>query len=369
MTAPRLEIDLQKIQHNAGVLVRRLARKGIAVTGVTKAALGCPLIAGAMLKAGIRTLADSRIENIEAMRRTNVDAEMLLIRSPMLSQADRVVAAADVSFNTEIGIIAALSEAAKRMNRHHGIVLMVELGDLREGVMPCDVESTVASILRCSNIVLMGIGANLGCRSGITPDARNMGELSTITTALEARFAISLENVTGGNSSNMTWALNASDVGRVNNLRLGEAILLGNDPLQGTPIAGLYTDAIMLVAEVIEAKSKPAKPWGNVGLIHFPQSCASAFRGRVSQAILAIGHQDVDPAGLRPSQAITVLSASSDHLIVDSRSTDMTAGSEVSFGLDYGALLRAMTSPYVAKVIVSNSKRMCGKQKMSQACR
>jgi predicted amino acid racemase len=358
LTAPRLEINLQKIQYNATVLVRRLARRGIAVSGVTKATLGCPRIASAMLKGGVQQLADSRIENIEAMRQANVDAEMLLIRSPMLSQADRVVAAADVSFNTELDVIAELSRAAKRLGRHHGIVLMVELGDLREGVMPCDVENAVASILRCSNIALIGIGANLGCRSGIAPDARNMGELSSITTALEAKFGISLETVSGGNSSNMTWALNASNIGRVNSLRLGEAILLGNDPHQSTPIPGLHTDAIILVAEVIEMKSKPATPWGDVGHIPFPRSHAPALRETVSQAILAIGHQDVDPAGLRPSRAITVLSASSDHLIVDAAGTDMAPGTEVSFGLDYRALLRAMTSPYVAKVMLSNDNRM-----------
>ncbi len=35
MSAPRLEIDLVKIQHNAATLVDRLAVDGISVTGVT----------------------------------------------------------------------------------------------------------------------------------------------------------------------------------------------------------------------------------------------------------------------------------------------------------------------------------------------
>ena len=170
MTAPRLEIDLNKIQHNARTLVRRLADKGIAVTGVTKSFLGCPPIAHAMLKAGVTSLGDARIENIETMRRANVMAEMRLIRSPMLSQVDRVVATADVSFNTELDIIGALSAAARRADCRHGIVLMVELGDLREGIMPGDLEKIVAKTLRFPNIVLKGIGVNLDCRSGISPD-------------------------------------------------------------------------------------------------------------------------------------------------------------------------------------------------------
>ncbi len=52
MTAPRLEIDLDKIHHNARALVEALARRSISVTGVTKATLGSPDIAQTMLDAG-----------------------------------------------------------------------------------------------------------------------------------------------------------------------------------------------------------------------------------------------------------------------------------------------------------------------------
>ena len=88
---------------------------------------------------------------------------MTLIRSPMISQVERVVAHADVSFNTEMEVIGKLSDAAYGSGRTHGIVLMVELGDLREGIMPEDLLSTVRETLRCRNIVLKGIGTNLAC--------------------------------------------------------------------------------------------------------------------------------------------------------------------------------------------------------------
>ena len=194
MTAPRLEIDLDKIHHNARTLVERLAERGISVTGVTKATLGSPEIAGALLRAGVSALGDSRIENIEAMRRARVPASMTLIRSPMLSQVDRVVAHADVSFNTELDVISKLSSAAQKARRTHGIVLMVELGDLREGIMPGDLENTVRETLRFPNIALEGIGTNLACRSGVSPDARNMAELSALADSIEATFGLTLEH-------------------------------------------------------------------------------------------------------------------------------------------------------------------------------
>ena len=147
MTAPRLEIDLDKIHHNARTLIERLGGHGISVTGVTKATLGSPEIARALVHAGVRGIGDSRIENIEAMRRARIETSMTLIRSPMLSQVERVVAHADVSFNTELDVISKLSAAACTANRTHGIVLMVELGDLREGVMPDQLNETVRHVI------------------------------------------------------------------------------------------------------------------------------------------------------------------------------------------------------------------------------
>ncbi|MDB4484019.1 alanine racemase, partial [bacterium] len=247
MTAPRLEINLDKLQHNARTLVERLTVRGITVTGVTKATLGSPEIAGALLSAGVSRLGDSRIENIEAMRRVRVPMPMTLVRSPMLSQAARVVKYADVSFNTELDVISALSSAAHKAKRTHGIVLMVELGDLREGIMPGDLENTVRETLRLPNIVLKGIGTNLACRCGVSPDTRNMAELSALADSIEATFGLTLEIVSGGNSANLNWALGGSDIGRINDLRLGESILLGREPLHRQPIDGLHTDAITLI--------------------------------------------------------------------------------------------------------------------------
>ncbi len=355
MTAPRLEINLDKIHQNARTLVERLTNRGISVTGVTKATLGAPEIAGALLRAGVRGLGDSRIENIEAMHRARVPASMTLIRSPMLSQVDRVVTFADVSFNTEVDVISKLSSAAREANRTHEIVLMVELGDLREGIMRGDLENTVRDTLRLPNIVFKGIGTNLACRSGVSPDATNMAELSALAGAIEATFGLTLDIVSGGNSANLQWALGGADTGRINNLRLGESILLGRDPLHRQPIDGLFTDAITLIAEVIESKVKPSQPWGEIAQTAFGQGTPASDRGYIMQTILAIGRQDTDPCGLHPPPMLEILGASSDHLITDSGRDRVPVGTELAFQLNYSALVRSMTSPFVTKVMKPQS--------------
>lgn len=353
MTAPRLEIDLDKIHHNAITLVERLSERGISVTGVTKATLGAPEIANAWLEAGVAGLGDSRIENIESMRRARVAASMTLVRTPMASQAEQVVAFADVSCNTELDVIRKLSSAAAKANCTHGILLMVELGDLREGIMPGDLESTVRKVLGFPNLAFKGIGTNLACRSGVSPDNKNMAELSALADSIDTTFGGIVSTVSGGNSANLQWALGESDVGRVNNLRLGEAMLLGREPLHRKPIKGLHTDAITLVAEVIEAKRKPSKPWGKIAQAAFGEVAPLSDTGDIAQTILAIGRQDTDPAGLAPPPGIEILAASSDHLVVDSgnRHDRLAVGAEIPFQLNYSALLRAMTSPFITKVM------------------
>jgi len=349
MFAPRLEIDLGKIQHNARTLVERLARRDISVTGVTKATLGSPEIANAMLRAGVSGLGDSRIENIEAMRNSNVSARLSLIRSPMLSQAKRVVTSADVSFNTELEVIRQLSLEAGKLDRTHAVVLMVELGDLREGIMPGDLMAAVSETLNLPNIVLKGLGTNLACRSGASPDDTNMGELSRLAALIEATFDISLEIVSGGNSANLEWAFSSEHTWRVNNLRLGESILLGCETLHRNVIDGLHTDAITLVAEVIESKVKPTQPTGKLAQTAFGASPVPTDRGAITQTILAIGIQDIDPCGLRPPEGIEILGSSSDHLVTTSTVDSATVGAEMTFQLDYSALVRAMTSPFVTR--------------------
>ncbi|MFN3172759.1 MAG: alanine racemase, partial [Hyphomicrobiales bacterium] len=236
-----------------------------------------------------------------------------------------------------------------------GVILMVELGDLREGILPADLEAVVRRTRDFPNIAFEGIGTNLACRCGVAPSAANMGELSHLADALDATFGSIVATVSGGNSSNLNWVLSGADTGRINHLRLGEALLLGCEPLHRQPIEGLYTDAITLVAEVIECGTKPTKPWGEIAENAFGDVVRPTDRGNVQQAILALGHMDVDPEGLTAPEGVSILGSSSDHLIVDCGKERLAVGSQIPFQLKYSALIRAMASPFVAKIVERRS--------------
>ena len=358
MTTPRLEIDLGAIRDNTRVLVDRLAPLGIGVTGVTKASLGSAGVARALLAGGATGLGDSRIENLARLDVAGVDASRTLIRSPMPSQVDAVVAHAHTSLNTEVAVLGGLSAAAVRRSITHSVVLMVELGDLREGVAAADVVALARTAVGLPGLVLAGLGTNLACQCGVVPDQATMDELSVLVEQVEAACGVELTVVSGGNSANLDWAFATSDVGRVNDLRLGESILLGTEPLHRRPIGGLRTDAFALVAEIIELQVKPAQPWGEQAQTAFGAQAARRGTGSIRQAIVALGRQDVDPEGLALPPGIELLGASSDHLVLDLGDVDVAVGDELTFGLRYSALLRAMTSAFVTKVESASHDRL-----------
>jgi predicted amino acid racemase len=330
------------------------AERDVSVTGITKAMRGLPELGRVLLDAGVAALGDSRIGNIERLRADGIDAPIVLIRSPLPSEVERVVAAADMSCNAEVEVVELLSDAATRAHRVHGVMLMVELGDLREGIMPCELHDAVARCLALPNIEVRGIGTNLACRNGVVPDDRNMGELSALGESIEARFGITLSVVSGGNSANLDWLRSTDRVGRIDNLRLGESILLGRDPLQGSPIPGLHHDAVTIHAEVIESKYKPRRAWGARAHTPFLPPAATASDGECHgwHSLLGIGHQDTDPLDLCAPPGFRIIGASSDHLVIAS-DRRLPLGSEVAFRPGYSALVRAMSSRYLQPVIRS----------------
>ncbi|HIC36787.1 MAG TPA: alanine/ornithine racemase family PLP-dependent enzyme, partial [Candidatus Marinimicrobia bacterium] len=343
---PRIEISLSQIRENTKKLSELYMQKGISLMGVTKAVLGEPSIAKAMIQGGVKFIADSRIENIQKMKSAGISTQFVLLRTP-LSQAESIVKNADISLNTEIETLKKLSYHAKGQNKIHQVIIMVELGDLREGILPCDLPQLVRKTLSLPHIKIIGIGCNLACYGGIKPDDKNMRELSELVDLIEKEFQIDLEIISGGNSANFEWFKSSQDVGRVNNLRLGESILLGCETVGRKVIPGLHTGAFQLIAEVIESKRKASVPLGEICQDAFGNVPGFLDRGDHQRVIIALGRQDVQVSNLKSNNKLKMIGSSSDHIILDGENHNLEVGDEVSFSLDYGGLLATMTSPFV----------------------
>ncbi|MBZ9608796.1 alanine/ornithine racemase family PLP-dependent enzyme [Clostridium estertheticum] len=347
---PCVEVNLKKLTHNVKTILAMCNKKHIDVTSVTKVFCAQKPIVEAILRAGVTEVADSRILNLKKLK--DLNCKKMMLRIPMISEVYEVVKYSDCSLNSEIDTIRKLGAAAKDLNKMHNVILMVDLGDLREGVLIDDVASIVSKIVKLDNINLIGLGTNVTCYGGIIPDTENLGKLIKLKLDIEKNFSLRLPIISGGNSSSLYMVINDTMPEEINQLRIGEAIVLGRETSFGLAVPNCYEDAFILSGEVVEIKSKPTVPTGTIGMDAFGNKPHFEDKGIRKRAIIAIGRQDIRVEGLIPLDTdISIFGASSDHLILDVTDSkkELTVGDIVDFKIDYGCLLAAMTSPYVEK--------------------
>ncbi len=361
MSGPYVTIDLGKVQENARVITDLCAAHGIEVTGVTKVTCGMPPVARAMLAGGVTSIGESRMENIRRLKVSGINAPIMLLRIPPLSAVDEIVTSVDISLNSEFSVIEALSEAAVRRGIVHDIILMVDLGDLREGIWTDDLIPIAAGVVKLSGVRIVGIGTNLSCYGGIIPTCGNMDTLVYYADEIEGRFNVKLRYLSGGNSSSLSLIAEGGMPPRINHVRIGEGILLGRETVERRPWPETSQDAFVLKAEVIELKEKPSIPIGERGQDAFggkprfadgASEHLSGAKREMVRAILNVGREDVLVEGMEPIDTrLAILGASSDHLIVDVTRAEgsVALGGELDFLMNYGALLAVMTSSYVEK--------------------
>lgn len=350
MTGRVLSVDLAKVEHNARTIVELCAGYGIGVTGVTKGLCGDPEVARAMLRGGVESIGESRLENVERLRAGGVEAPVLLLRIPSRSNVERVVELAAVSCNSDLGVVEALAAAARARGLRHRVILMVDLGDLREGVWPDRVGDAARRVAGIEGVDLAGLGANLACFGGVVPTVENMTRLVGLVEQVEAERGRRLERISAGSSSALRLVAAGQMPARVDHLRIGEAILLGRETSERAPWPGTFQDAVVLHGEVLELARKPSAPVGPRGQDAMGHVPVLEDRGWIDHALVNLGTVDADVAGLTPvDDRLVVLGGSSDYLVLDASGAqgELRVGDGVAFLPGYGAMVTAASSPYV----------------------
>jgi len=349
---PLLRINLEKLRENTQTIVNLCEKRNIKVVGVTKVFCAIPEVALTMVKGGVEILGDSRIKNLKKLQ--YIPVPKMFLRIPMKSEVEEVIKYADISLNSEIDTIKNLSEEAKKQRKIHEIILMVDLGDLREGVLKEDVITIVEQIVKLEGIKFRGIGTNLTCYGSVIPTPDILEELVEIKNSINKKFNLNLDIVSGGNSSSLYLVQNGLIPRGITQLRIGEAIVLGRETAFGDRIPHTYDDVFTLEAQIVELKEKPSYPRGILGMDAFGERQVYVDRGIMKRAILAIGKQDVNMNDLIPvDSSIELIGSSSDHLIVNVTNSQFPykVGDIIKFNLRYGGILSCSTSEYVEKVI------------------
>ncbi|WP_440555344.1 alanine racemase [Vescimonas sp.] len=347
---PQLEFDLALLRSNADAVISRCRGMGIRVCGVIKGVDGMPEAARVLRAAGAAELGTSRLEQVAKCRAAGVPGPWLLIRIPGLTELPDVVALCETSLQSEWPTLLALEEECLRQNKTHRVIVMTDLGDLREGFWDkkelVDVCERVEREL--PHVHLAGIGVNLTCYGSTKPTPEKMNELVGLARQVEQRIGRKLEIVSGGATSSFTLVHWGTMPAGVNHLRIGEAILLGKDLQVDWGIRDmdyLRMDALTLRAEVVEVKDKPTYPIGEFAIDAFGRKPVYEDRGIRRRAILALGRADVgELESLIPREpGLTVIGGSSDHCIVDVEDCPrrLQVGDIVEFSLCYSHMLYA----------------------------
>lgn len=347
---PLLEIDSDKIRRNVRKIRDILKLNGIELMGVSKVASGSSFLTKILNQEGVKWIGDSRIQNIKKAKKETAGSKFALIRSPQISEIQSVVKYSDASFVTEVETLRALSKSAKRLNHRHSVIAMVEMGDLREGVMPGNLVPFVKEILALPGIDFLGLGASLGDLSGVSPTLEKIAGFISIRDNIVDK-GVDVEIMTFGGSAALPL-FRENRVKGINQLRVGEAIVLGRDPSKDEEISYLERDAITLKAEIIEIKEKPSIPYGDIGKDAFGNVRNFVNNGIRKRAILALGALEMDENKLYPQdENARIIGATSDHMVVDITDSEnqYKIGGVMRFTPRYLSLLRLMNSKYVNK--------------------
>lgn len=355
---PKLQINLKKLEDNLNACAAITERGGCSLMIVTKGLCADPeMVRMVAQNPSAEFIADSRVKNIATfadMAHEN-GKKTVLLRIPMHCEVEEVVKYVDLSFNSELSTIRLLNEAAAKAGKVHDILLMIDLGDLREGIFFQNEDliwEAVEEILKMENINLYGVGVNLTCYGAIIPKNDNLSQLVEIAGRIEEKYGIKLKMVSGGNSSSIYLVDKGELPAGINNLRLGESFLLGNDTAYETKLPGTVSDGLILQAQIIELKEKPSLPIGEVGVDAFGEKPYYEDRGIMKRAIIGIGKQDTDLGSMTPvDPRVEIMGGSSDHIILDVTHCDKEykVGDIVEFELGYGGMLKTATSAYVER--------------------
>ncbi|TVR77351.1 MAG: alanine/ornithine racemase family PLP-dependent enzyme [Chitinophagaceae bacterium] len=324
---------------------------------VSKLLCGNELFIKELMNLNINEIHDSRISNLKKVKELNPNVQTVYIKPPPKRSIPSIIRYADVSFNTESDTIELLSKEAVKQKKKHKIIIMIEMGDLREGVMGDDLVDFYGQIFKLPNIEVVGLGTNLNCLHGIMPSQDKLIQLGLYKQIIEAKFNIKIPWVSGGTSVMIPLLYRKQLPKAVNHFRVGETLFFGINLFTDKLIKGMKGGVFQLYTEIIELTEKPVLPSGELGTNPSGDKAEinPELYGKTSyRAIIDIGLLDIDPKFLIPKDKnISISGASSDMIVIElgKNPKNYKVGDLIAFELKYMGALAILNSYYIEKVV------------------
>ena len=356
-----LFINTEKILRNIGRLNKYLSAHNIEWTLVTKMLCGNkPVLEKILFNPDIKnihSLGDSRLTNLKVIKEIKPDLVTMYIKPPAPRLAASIIKYCDISLNSSFSTIEKLNLEAGRQGKKHRIIVMIEMGELREGIVRNEVLRFYEKVFNLENINIIGIGTNLGCMYGVEPTFDKLIQLSLYKNLIDAKFGTNLELISGGTSITLPLIERKKVPAAINHFRIGEAALLGVSPLDGKKFRDLSTNTIEFSAEIIEISKKEAVPDGVIGegnVGHTADFDESENRESY-RCILDFGQLDVDVNNIIPKDdSIGFVGITSDMTVYDlgNNLNGYKMGGQLQFRPNYTSIARLMNSRYMSKKII-----------------
>ncbi|SFT98653.1 Predicted amino acid racemase [Algoriphagus locisalis] len=353
-----LTLNRPKLKENFEFLKKTFAESDISWGVVSKLLCGNKLFLQELIDLGVKEVHDSRIGNLEIAKSLDPNLQTVYIKPVSKRYVRKMVQFADVSLNSELETIRWISQEAVKQGKKHKIIIMVETGDLREGVMGERLVEFYSQIFHLPNIEIIGLGTNLNCLNGVMPSTDKLIQLSLYKQIIELKFNKEIPWVSAGTSVTIPLMLTHQLPKGINHFRVGETLYFGLDLFEEKVIEGMNGDVFELHAEIIEMQEKPLLPVGN--LAANPQGETAeideTLYGQSSfRAIIDIGLLDVDPKYLIPADGdYEILGGSSDMLIINlgQNPNGYKVGDTLNFDMKYMGALSLLNSDYIDKKVI-----------------
>jgi predicted amino acid racemase len=309
----------------------------------------------------LHSVGDSRISGLRVIKEINPNIVTMYVKPPAMDTIKSIVSYADISMNSSFRTIEALNNEAARQGKQHRVIIMIELGELREGILREKLVDFYKRVFELENIRIEGIGTNLGCMYGVQPTYDKLLQMSLYKQLIEAKFDTELPLISGGSSITLPLVGKSAMPKNINHLRIGETAFLGTSPFDNKKFRDLSVDAFEYLGNIIELEIKETYPDGiltdgNIGLTAESEQMEYDHSYR---AILDFGILDVDVNELTPKDTnIRFAGTTSDMSVYDlgpiqkDKNCKYKVGDRVIFTPSYMAVARLMNSKFIDKKIV-----------------
>ena len=353
---PKLIIDTNAFRNNARIIKKLCNDNNIDLCAVVKVYHAMDELIKILHDENITSFASSRIVQLKNIKRLYPNDKTLLIRIPMLSELEELIKYVDTTLISEKDTLIELDRIAKLNNKIQNVILMEDLGDLREGIINQEELVSLAQYVEnnLKNIHIKGIGTNLTCYGSIRPTVTNLNKLIETKHMIEDKINRKLEVVSGGATTSTELLIDGNMPKEITELRVGglfttpEYIKEFKDWKKYLP--GLK-NVFSIEAQVIESNTKPTYPIGEIVVDGFGNKIEYTDRGDKKRVIIALGKNDIGGyLQLYPHDKKTfVLGGSSDHTIidVDESEKEYKVGDIITMDLDYESIMMATQSRYL----------------------